>query len=295
LDNTQTLYVNLVQVAQNVSNSLPPPPSNSSASIFTSFGINLALNVGTDLPDVGLYVALLQAGFEIMGNLNNSPSGSPKKQIKTTTAQLAEQTADAVASAVSQYGLLRELMLSDYGKLSTMARTFIAGDWGAIDDDTIDAAVAQLNYGYTQSFYGSLMPVSWPVYRLLVAYNPAGNTLADNPPTILSANAYHCWDGAIYVTPYANAAATGQFVRTVGFYGDGYAIGQPQNEAWVWAKSPFDISQNVVPKATFTDPLFESVEDGGVGLVSPIFWEQNFKPFGNVTCANQQVSDQKNE
>ena len=41
---------------------------------------------------------------------------------------------------------------------------------------------------------------------------------------------------------------------------------------------PFDVIVTTVPPASFTDNLFKSTDQSGVGLSQPLFWAQNFVP-----------------
>ena len=153
--------------------------------------------------------------------------------------------------------------LSDYGKLSQTARESVTGAWGTTAVD-IAAIITQLNQGYSQSFYQSLMPAAWTAWRLLKTNL---NPIASN------ANTYTCYyippggNMALKETPFQDAAATGQFHFLTGFS----ANGDVQSETWVWGGSS-DVLRTTVPSATFTNTLFRSTDvkdsngTSGVGL-----------------------------
>jgi hypothetical protein len=110
------------------------------------------------------------------------------------------------------------------------------------------------------------MPLQYHVYDLIPTSSNQNITTANqyvceghDPETGMGKN----------VHTFNQAAASGQALFTSGYTSSGSA----ERNVWVWYSSVNSEGKASVPPASLTDPLWKSVEDGGVGLYqASFFW-----------------------
>jgi hypothetical protein len=163
---------------------------------------------------------------------------------------------------------LGKIVVSDYGKLSTMA-SMVRSDPKWRLPDSMAKVVETMSAGARQYFWQTLLPIPYFVVQV-VPPSPNGPT---------TANAYLCKHRPRPLTtedvdqyPLRNEPASAQGRRIVGFADDG----RPLEQVFALARSidKFDFD---LPTDKLTDPLVRSIDDGGVGFTAmQLYSPKNF-------------------
>lgn len=266
--------VNLASIASQIEQSVQPPNDTAQTYFwYVMSGLATVVSTATGVPGLGLVVS----GFKIAYDMTNGSGGASLDPVRAEAQQLGAAVANAATTAVETFNQLHDIIVSDYGRLSEIGQNAQSNlDWTWTGSD-LNAATTFLTQSANKVFWGALMPLEYPAYKLIpTSPNNEGYT---------SANGYVCeahdpeTGGSQNVKPFHNAAQSGQFKFIVD-----YASSQAQPSYWVWYHSVNSQGQATLPPQSLTDPLFESTETAtGVGLYAPDFWWQNWKP-NNLQC-----------
>lgn len=211
--------------------------------------------------------------------------GGPSTAVHSAANQLGAQMAHQQTAYVQWVGRMETILLSDYGKLSTVG-TAVGSDltWAWQPSTTIDSITA-LEAGARASAYSALIPVAYGGYNLkpgttLTGSNDTSSYICDQP------NYYNPHD-----KPFAPVLAQNQFHAATSFS----TGGQQTDQAWVIASLPewsTHSAQVITPTASLTDNIYgpQSTGSSGAYQYEPSWWRSTFNPPGHVTC-NQYNSE----
>jgi len=265
--------VDIASIASQIEHSISPPNSTTEAEVWLLLsGLATAASVATGVPGLGLAVSAFKLGVD----LTNGTPGNSLDTVRAAAQQLGADVAATVNAALGTFNQLQDIIVSDYGRLSSVGGNALTNpDW-AWNGSTLNAAAALLTQSTNEVFWGSLMPLQYHVYKLIPTSNNQNITTASqyvceghNPDTGMGQN----------VHTFNQAAASGQAL----FTSDYTSSGSAQRNVWVWYSSVNNEGKASVPPASLTDPLWKSVEDGGVGLYQASFFWQ-WAPPTNLEC-----------
>jgi hypothetical protein len=222
---------------------------------------------------------VLAAGFTAVASLATNGDGAAVTAVNAKGAELGAEFAEAVATQLEGLGVLSDVIVSDFGKLQAVGTKVTSDPAWAWDATTTPIAAQRLTDGATQGFYGSLMSVYWAAWRI------------SGPWT--NARSVSCVAGfRDTIAAWEEEPDSGQAYLAEGVRADGSVTGR----IWAWGHGTPRTVFFDVPPSSFTDPLFESIDSGGVGLVkswfftrefAPVDWARLAKPaFEGRTCPN---------
>jgi hypothetical protein len=275
--------VQLKQVTSNVLSALSMTDSTATiAGFWTEMaasilgGLASGLSVSNPVVAAGIGVAsgMAWAADDLMTSGNGE---SDLGQIlQTTAAQLPQELQNRYVIASNLIANYGDMILSDYGKLSTLGANLIfQTDWS--NDASVEAS---LTLGAQRFAYGKLLGGVYTSYGLLPD--------SQNPDYPSTPAAYVCntgWTDPTAVAPFGDAQSGAwidltrpNFVGTLPAYGGApnvLVLGFRQGD-WSYSSPP-----NAVMNSVFT-----STTSGGVGEWPIWFFRHNFQQAGYV-CANQ--------
>lgn len=281
--------VNVADIAQHVENLVQPPANAPDASI-DPFGIAEGVfEVAEVVPGVSQIADLAVAGFTIAGAVESAKGGPDAGEpitnmIQTRADDLAAQLAAVYLQTQGNLDHMRDILLSDWGKLQVAAEKHADGEWDPTSTVNQDALTQALELATERQAYGSILPLAYSVYGLENQGNPVGN--AGN----LTANQFKggCSDLPEFgLTPFLHASPHGQYRALprvarldppTAPYGQFEPVYQPY-VLGVTGKYRIGELSEITPKASLVDPLFRNPADspaGGLGLDQPTFFGQNF-------------------
>jgi hypothetical protein len=261
--------IDLQTLGDDVKNSVHP---NGSATVgWDVFSvIGEVANVVSFFPEEGAIGALIdsiQSAYDLSSEFATGGGSPLPDQVDSKVQALSEQVAAQYSDVAASMDNLRDVVISDYGRLSTLGPLAPTPDW-AIDSGTIEQVTQELKTGAQGWFSEQLLPLAWKAFTLA----PIGT---QNPnPTTSNCSVTYGSSSSGYTTNFASEPASGQVLL------------QPRVVA-LGRGNPNDVGifdSFSVPPATLTDPLFASPNQNGLGLYKPWFFLRNFSPFGQADC-----------
>lgn len=248
--------------------------SNITAAVSADDDANVAWSVGSFFGNLGsaaiLYVnpeatALLAAWealvvYELTQDLV-SESGIPLgDQVNTEVTKLADQAADRVFDTANGLDRLRQVIVSDYGRLSALGPVADNAGWTI---DTEDTAI-RLTNASGGFFYSELLPIPYGVHALMDGLASNKLPFTDLPKYCENVVGSLQWDG---IADSGWLAWMGDFDRdgSQGWFPTTFVLGK---------HSLSSFSNNFPPKSV-TDDAFIPISQGGLGMqLSRYMWEQ---------------------
>jgi hypothetical protein len=219
--------------------------------------------------DPGKAAALFSSAFQYVAGLQGSDGSEILGRIQTTTAQLGNDLLARYTAARSGLSMLGQIIVSDYGKLTKVARES-TGDpawiWPA-DDTLIRTAMRK---GAKRYFYAQLLPLVYVQYHL------TGPTRANEWYCKRSSTGYHA-------PVFQDEPDSGQYVAI-----DRYRDGPFRADTSARALGQADVTGRFAsqpnaakpPPASLMDPLFRPLDrdpaSDNLGLDKASFFERVF-------------------
>ena len=270
LDATQTLFdsydkvldrtgnqqqVDLQTIGQTIHDAVAPPQGADIASpilqlIQSIFRLGGPVG-GTISGAIGVVASSYELGAAVTSNQSGMPVGD---RIDTTVDQLASQVAANISGTAGTLDSLRDVVISDYGRLTALGSVASGPDW-SFKIDTMTANLTTAAQGY---FSSALVPVAYDVWYLM-----PGNR---NPkPTV-----DNCWYHGYH---FSGAPASAQLQFHAHF---NEADDSEASHLLVLAHQQGDFSSTPwYPPKAVTDPMFTSVAQNGYGVyASGFFWSR---------------------
>jgi hypothetical protein len=185
--------------------------------------------------------------------------------VQDKASELANDLADRIANTLSNLDTLRNIIVSDWGKLDTVG-TNAGNVWAWSNDADQIPTVAALTVGAEATFYQKLMPAAYHLWDF-------GSSTGSK---------YECGKGGQngIQTPFPQMPASDYWGFTTGFSTAGGSQPTPVLDYRGLAQWAF----NSEPPASLTEPLFESTSAGGIGMNPQWFFTRNFKSSGSYAC-----------
>jgi hypothetical protein len=235
------------------------PPNSASWEIFTAVG-DYVLEGFEALglffaPEVLLAAEFAADVFQLATSLASAADGKPVgDQVKAKVDDLSSQIATNLFSSVNAMDGLRDVIISDYGRLKAL---------GTLDGWSIKRpALATALTGAANTYFSSeLMPVAYGVYALVGS---------DDPNTCRDAAYGHIWSGA---------PASAHMEWRGGYDLDGE---KHQRARFVLGEHSLTIKHDAYPPAALTDKMFRvsKTSDGWNAYLPRYVWEQYPPPAG---------------
>jgi hypothetical protein len=203
--------------------------------------------------------------YELVRELVSQDSGTPVgDQVTSKVQDLASKVTERLFDTANGLDRLRQVIISDYGRLQALGPVVNNADWSIDKADT----ATRLTAAARAFFYSQLMPIPYGVYALVVEY-----------PRSFDGNPDHCYDQK-YGWTWQGAPATAQMSWKGGFDLDGWSA-QEGSTTFVLGKHSLSVKSYSYPPKTLTDPMFLPVKQGGSGVQLPEFiWESFEAPAG---------------
>jgi len=234
----------------------PPKPAGVNWFDFTSGIFLLGDAVAAEVPGAGLLFGLGEAGVELAAAFSDDGnSGGPRlpipDQIDATAANVGKQVQDTLDSSVRNLPYLRNILVSDYAKLSTTAGKIKNGSWDFSNASNQSTMANGINKSAEQRLWAGMLPAGYPnLWKLRGSYTSTPGCGHKAPDT----------DYYRFITDYDGNGGWEVNTRIVG-------TGNWKNN----------------PPSSITKDLFKPiVPDGGVGLERMSFYQRNFT--GKETC-----------
>jgi hypothetical protein len=250
------------------------PSGNTSVALsFVSAIVNGAMLVAAPYAELPIQAAIgaLTAATSLAAPIADLAGGSPAPDEVTAKAnQLSAIVGSSYAANATAMDALRDVAVSDYGKLKAIAAAAKDPQWAG-SSTAIAEATAALQLGARQSFYGALISTAFPTVEYW-------NTLNADPkygPGECDIN-------------YDNLPRTA-WTRIVGALpGNEWSQSKPAYQIWSFYVYTHFFSSNTQLPATVTDPLTTPIyqhtiepdqadDRPGLGLYLPTFMSQNFE------------------
>jgi hypothetical protein len=271
------------QIATGIQNAITTPPSSdgTAATVLGILGdilwLGSAASGASEELELGLGVV---AGIVSLA-ADAASAGSaqpPTVQVQTDAANLAVAEADNLLASANEIYSLTSVIVSDYGKLNTVA-PLVVGNGAWVLPSGVQGAIQA---GLTQTAWESLMPIGYTAWKMLPTKKPK-NPLPVDPKSyqcflgpFLTSASFAPWAGAdpdSYVSLYTPTSPP-TFPTAYGLQAAGFTPGKSLT------------NQTQPPPASIVDPLFESIDaSGGVGLYRSWFWEREMLPGAVLGCA----------
>jgi len=165
--------INLATAYMNVQNDVQLPPSMSVSAVNVLGVLRDALMVGQIVaggvePELVPAFAVMNAGLYLEMQFNNTPAGASNNQILSTYANLESDIVKALTSGLANGGVLEDLVLTDWNKLSTIGTNLEnakSGDAWFINGTTVPNIGMQMANTWTIGFYQALMPAKYQIMQ----------------------------------------------------------------------------------------------------------------------------------
>lgn len=243
--------------------------------------IDAVLTPAQDAADGGLSVffGVLESGMNLAMEYAESKEGRPAAgplNAETSEAVVTEAE-DRIKDAMRGLGTLEEIILTDWGKLSTAHSRAKKAAWST-RPRAIDGIEEDLESGAKGWFYETIMSSSYGQVQVT----------PENSADLRWLRVTACekqLDGAIRTAtevgqgpptmswfPFENATEGAIFRPAVGVSG----TGEPDLANYLWVVANLQSKYAEVPTAAITGPLFEPVAKGGIGLYRAPFFTWDF-------------------
>jgi hypothetical protein len=217
-------------------------------------------------PALAAWEAMVVA-YELVRELVSQEGGAPLgDKVTSKVDDLASEVTQRLFDTANGLDRLRQVIVSDYGRLGSLGPVVNDADWSV---DRADTAV-RLTAAARAFFYSKLMPIPYGVYALVKEY-----------PYDFDGNPDNCYDEK-YGHTWRGAPATAQMKWMGGFALDGQSV-QEGSTPFVLGKHSLSVTSYSYPPASLTDPMFRPVAQGGAGVQLPQFiWESFEAPAGET-------------
>lgn len=280
---SNSALVNLKKVALEVEESTAPPAHSEVAGWWLELGANLLsiasyYSFGVEGEVVQKTTGTLSGALFIAAQLIFGPQGAPAAEtFKLETADFATELAETYLDASKGLGLVGELLVSDYGKLTAVKKSGLLG----ISEKTLGKLERVLGPGSRSWSYQKLLPTSYEAIAL------QAGALHDNPLPE-NASEYECT----------------YYVGGRGIESEYRPFPKAPKYAQLRAKSPTDSlglmvlggsslpgssakEEPQMPPNKLLTPIFKPESEGGLGLYAPWFWRSAFGyPSSQVKAVN---------
>jgi hypothetical protein len=216
-------------------------------------GSDIAINVlfaAGLIPDVGAGFALSATMMQVAQATANNPNGSPElANFQTTANQLGIELAQQYVAARDQMGHIGDILVSDWGKLSTAAQNN-DGPWQWTSQDSNNDAYA-LSAATVSWAYQTLFPTIYSLYRFgdqNVQYAGQYSCFGVQPPAPFA--------------PFADAPGGGETVVTAaGSNPDIWSFGKADQQ--FLQENPHYRTPGMVPQSLWDDMFANPATQGG--------------------------------
>jgi type II secretory pathway pseudopilin PulG len=286
-------YFSVAQVTSQIVASIPQASNNEADMKWLTIMTGVAGIAAKATPVIGpegaAVFGTISAAGSLASSLMETPTGGSANTVTKAAGQLAGQLAQQQQAYLTWTNHLQVILLSDYGKLSTIGKDFGSSPgWDWTGDDT-NAAIDALNAGATAAAYSAVLPTYWYGYNL----KPGNDQMSQGSDDVTT---FVCDEPANYPehhTPFSSSPPENQFHATTGFTSSGTRVSQ----VWVLTEQlhswgTFNDAYVVVAPTPLTDSIYgkhSTAVDPATGLL-PAFqyqatwWRDTFDPPGHVTC-----------
>jgi hypothetical protein len=184
---------------------------------------------------------------ELVGNGNGAPVGD---QITTKVKDMSADVANRLFDTANALDRLREVIVSDYGRLEALGSVADGPGWAIDVPDT----ATSLSIGAKANFSAQLVPIAFGIYFL--------------SPTAYSSNptADDCFVMG-YGKTFRGAPASAQLQWHGNYPGSA--------DLWVLGQHDLSARHYAFPPADVTDPMFHPISKNGYGMqLSTFAWQQ---------------------
>ncbi len=212
-----TLLANDLQAAYSAVQTDVDLPPSMSAPPFNILGLwRDALMVaqvvaGGIQPELVPVIATANALLYLQMQFNNTPAGASNNQVLATVGDLATQINSSLSAGIASFGVLENLLLTDWSKLQTIGTKIQNAQSGSPwfwSTDTTENISTQLASVYTVSFYQALMHAKYEIVNFYdVSFSNPSNysySYGCNPQYGVC-----CCSGSIYSPPSGAWASDG--------------------------------------------------------------------------------------
>lgn len=234
-----------------------------------NFFFQLAEAASLFIPGAPVELAVIEglaASYELSMSLTaDQRSGVPlSDQVDTKVDDLADDMATRLASTSAALDSLREVIVSDFGRLSTLGKAAVTPPW-VVRTDQLQRYLTTGAQGY---FTTELMPVAYNAWYL----SPTLSWASRQPDTCFIWGYGHSWKDSNTTNWYVNwdVPFDGQSDRGGGLL----AIGK---KTWKWTDYAY-------PPDTLTK-AFDPMTQSGYGVsLADFVWEKYKAPYPSVSC-----------
>jgi hypothetical protein len=158
------IQANFSDVVQAVQSAVTPPDSASVDANGGQIAIDV-LWIASYIPAVGDAAGLLAGGMQLALDISNNDDGSPiVTDFQTAVRSLADDVVNDYQAVYDQLGAIGDVLVSDWGRLSTAARN-ADGDWSWDRGTDTPRARDALTTATKKLSFETLFPVVYATYR----------------------------------------------------------------------------------------------------------------------------------
>ena len=213
-----TFQAHVADVFQDIQTSVTPPPDSTTTASAAQISIDV-LWMASYIPGIGDAFGLLAGFGQLALDTSNDTNGTPDgDSFEASPTEVPDELAERLQTLYSEMDSVEDILVSDWGKLSTAAqRAVTSWQW----DDRIDYGHARdvFDASMTKQAWESLFPVEYTTYEF-----------GDAVPT--DARTFPC-------TGYAELTMYGPFYPFSGLPNAGYTVvtgAGPQTNLWAFGK-----------------------------------------------------------
>jgi hypothetical protein len=262
--------VDLNTIGTTIKNDVAPPDDS-----IVSSGLALVQTIA-DVADTlseetgaGLVVGALGEAYQLSSEIATAANGTPlPDQISAKADDLAAEIAGNAASTADALDRLRDVIISDHGRLQALGSVADGRDW-SVD---VPAVSGELTTAADRYFIQQLFPLAYQVDWLA----PTSFNLT---PTAQNCNYNQNDEGLNHW--FKDAPASSQLQFTTGFESNM----TPVQQLWILNKVRY--GGGATPPQTLTDTMFSAPSQSGYGFYAPdFFWQlgQNPPPQYQYDC-----------
>ncbi len=253
----QSPAVDSQTIAGEVLNALPQGSGNGNA---TAANLSLAaaiLYAGEYIPEVGEVLGPIAAVLGLAGELaQENGEYSPDWRIQASADEIGGKVKNRLAAMSAGLGTVEEILVSDWGKLSTAAADS-AGAWG-ITARGIQRQTSTIELGINQWMWRAILPAAFD----LVSF-PGAPQGSQNQLYCITSIAPTEWE------PWRHAPSSSVFYPLDGFEG-----GHPTTiGAFGMLDGSYSKKSATRVSPSLAEKIFGSPEQGGAGLTAPALFE----------------------
>lgn len=272
LDPTVKDYFELKQISDSVQAAVRPPDAKAGFDPSNIFEVMLEFG-SIVLPEEGPILSLTFHSAALFAGDDSGPDGAPLLDaIDERSSQVLSRIFVNYEYARGSLVDMGKIIVSDWGKLKTVAGNVNAGPWSFPSPDT--TLRTAINRGFKTWMYSDLMPLVWGAYQV-PAVN--GGNARDLECTVYSGG--QLTDNE----PYLFTSDAAQYLETVGMGKGQFPKPEIRNQTVALGLHGFpDDEYAKSPPTSLTDPLFApaNLDPGSpnLGLYPTAFYENDFTP-----------------